>query len=135
MKQDPQKWNSEKIVFKFAGGVWICLNCLEISNKYRIDDTEKTGGLIFFQLLLQIRFSGILIQCKISAIFQVQLNNFGYHISLMRYRGIILKFQYALSSFWSIVEQNELKNGRFSKNYYFEENQNLSTVLPLLPLQ
>ena len=25
---------SENILFKFAGGVWICLNCLEISNKH-----------------------------------------------------------------------------------------------------
>ena len=45
MTQDPQKWNSEKIVFEFAGGVWICLNCPEISNKYGMDNIEKTGGI------------------------------------------------------------------------------------------
>ena len=50
MTQDLQKWNSKKIVFKLAGGLWISLNCLKIAQKYRMDLIEKIGGLIFFKL-------------------------------------------------------------------------------------
>ena len=44
MARDPQKWNSEKIMFKFAGGAWICFNCVEISNKYGKDNIKKLAA-------------------------------------------------------------------------------------------
>ena len=49
---------------------------------------------------------------------------------IMRYCGIILKLLYALTPFCSIMEQNRLRKISFSKIYYFEENQNLSTMPP-----
>ena len=46
MLSDPYRENLEKNMLILTG--WICLNCLEISNKYRMDNIEKNGGLIFF---------------------------------------------------------------------------------------
>ena len=36
--------SSGKIVLKFTGGGWICLNCLEISNTNRMDNIEKMAA-------------------------------------------------------------------------------------------
>ena len=37
-----------KFVYILTSGDWICLNGLEMSNKYRMDDAEKTAALFFF---------------------------------------------------------------------------------------
>ena len=48
--------NLETIVYILTSGGWICLNCLEISNKYRIDDIEKNGGLFFLSTMIVSMF-------------------------------------------------------------------------------
>ena len=123
--------SNQKKALKFTGGAQICLNCLENSNKYRMDNIEKNGLILFFNhdyqyVFLRLQsgvnfrlFSGQIKHSKrnfgeqsikytyTAGSLQLFMSlNFCDHISLMRYGGIIQK----LFHFGAFQEQNELKN-------------------------